>query len=114
VSETLNGIRRSIGTAQQGKAPHLTSGIRWIVACYPKTLSGLSERALVHFGFAGTFRRSELAAIDCAHLSFTLDGLVSDLCRSKTDQEAIGRKVGIPYWEGGSHLPGPRAAPTGS
>ena len=31
------------------------------------------------------------------HLSFTRDGLVIDLHRSKTDQEAAGRKVGIPF-----------------
>ena len=97
VSETLKGIRRSIGTAQEGKAPLLTSDIRRIVASCPETLSGLRDRALVLVGFAGAFRRSELAAIDFAHISFTKDGLVIDLCRSKTDQEAAGRKVGIPF-----------------
>jgi integrase len=97
VSETLKGIRRSIGTAQEGKAPLLTSDIRRIVACSPETLLGLHDRALILVGFAGAFRRSELAAIDFAHLSFTKDGLVIDLRRSKTDQEAIGRKVGIPF-----------------
>jgi integrase len=97
VSETLKGIRRSIGTAQQGKAPLLTSDIRRIVACCPETLLGLRDRALILVGFAGAFRRSELAAIECTHLSFTKDGLVIDLRRSKTDQEAAGRKVGIPF-----------------
>jgi site-specific recombinase XerC len=58
---------------------------------------GLRDRALLLVGFAGAFRRSELAAIDFTHLSFTEDGLVIDLCRSKTDQEAAGRKVGIPF-----------------
>ena len=47
--------------------------------------------------FASAFRRSEFAAIDLAHLSFTKDGLVIDLCRSKTGQEGSGRKVGIPF-----------------
>jgi len=37
VSETLKGIRRSIGTAQEGKAPLLTSDIRRIVAACPET-----------------------------------------------------------------------------
>jgi integrase len=97
VSETLKGIRRTIGTAQEGKAPLLTSDIRRIVASCPETLSGLRDKALVLIGFAGAFRRSELAAIDFTHLSFTKDGLVIDLCRSKTDQEAAGRKVGIPF-----------------
>jgi integrase len=97
VSETLKGIRRSIGTAQEGKAPLLTSDIRRIVASCPQTLSGLRDRALILVGFAGAFRRSELASIDLAHLSFTEDGLIIDLRRSKTDQEASGRKVGIPF-----------------
>ena len=97
VSETLKGIRRLIGTAQEGKAPLLTSDIRRIVASCPETLSGLRDRALILVGFAGAFRRSELAAIDFAHLAFTQDGLVIDLRRSKTDQEAAGRKVGIPF-----------------
>jgi integrase len=97
VSETLKGIRRSIGTAQEGKAPLLTNDIRRIVAACPETLSGLRDRALVLVGFAGAFRRSELAAMNFADLSFTKDGLVIDLRRSKTDQEAAGRKVGIPF-----------------
>lgn len=58
---------------------------------------GLRDRVLILVGFAGAFRRSELAAIDYANLTFTQDGLVIDLCRSKTDQEAAGRKVGIPF-----------------
>jgi hypothetical protein len=33
-----------------------------------------------------SFRRSELAAIDFTNLSFTEDGLIIDLHRSKTDQ----------------------------
>jgi integrase len=97
VSETLKGIRRSIGTAQEGNAPLLTNDIRRIVAACPETLSGLRDRALVLVGFAGAFRRSELAAMNFADLSFTKDGLVIDLRRSKTDQEAAGRKVGIPF-----------------
>ncbi len=97
VSETLKGIRRSFGTAQEGKAPLLTADIRKIVACCPQTIMGIRDRALVLVGFASAFRRSELAAIDCAHLSFTENGLIIDLRRSKTDQEAAGRKVGIPF-----------------
>jgi site-specific recombinase XerD len=97
VSETLKGIRRSIGTAQEDKAPLLTADIRRIVAACPETLSGLRDRALILVGYASAFRRSELAAIECTHLSYTKDGLVIDLRRSKTDQEAAGRKVGIPF-----------------
>jgi integrase len=97
VSDTLKGIRRAIGTAQQGKAPLLTADIRRIVDSCPETLSGLRDRALVLIGFAGAFRRSELAAINHADLSLTQEGLVIHIRRSKTDQEGSGRKVGIPF-----------------
>jgi site-specific recombinase XerD len=99
VSETLKGIRRAIGTAQHGKKPLLTADIRRIVAHCPKNLTGTRDRALVLIGFAGAFRRSELAAIDVSDVSFCKDGLVIDLRRSKTDQEASGRQVGIPFGE---------------
>jgi len=57
VSETLKGIRRSIGTAQEGKAPLLTSDIRRIVAYCLETLSSLRDRALILVGYASAFRR---------------------------------------------------------
>lgn len=48
-------------------------------------------------GFSGAFRRSELAALEFGDLKFTAEDLVIDLRRSKTDQEAKGREVGIPF-----------------
>ncbi|MGA2891187.1 MAG: site-specific integrase [Terracidiphilus sp.] len=95
-SKTLKGIRRAIGTAQHGKDPLLTADIRRIVESCPENLAGLRDKALILIGFAGAFRRSELAAIDVADHSFRKEGLVIDLRRSKTDQEASGRQVGIP------------------
>jgi integrase len=97
VSETLKGIRRAIGTAQHGKIPLLTADIRRIISHCPKNLTGTRDRALILIGFAGAFRRSELAAIAVTDVSYCKDGLVIDLRRSKTDQEAHGRKVGIPF-----------------
>ena len=97
VSETLKGIRRAIGTKQHGKDPLLTADIQRIVERCPESLPGLRDRALVLIGFAGAFRRSEIATIDFADLSFQKDGLVIDLKKSKTDQEGSGRKVGIPW-----------------
>jgi integrase len=51
-------------------------------------------------GFAGAFRRSELCAINCSDLEQTSSGLIITLSRSKTDQEGIGRRIGIPYARG--------------
>jgi integrase len=97
VGETLKGIRRTIGTAQKGKDPLLANDIRAIVAASEEGLQGLRDRALVLVGFAGAFRRSELARIDVCDLSFNKDGVVIDIRVSKTDQEGTGRKVGLPF-----------------
>lgn len=97
VSETLKGIRRTIGTAQHGKDALVTSDIRRMTEHCPLGLRGARDRALLLVGFAGAFRRSELAALEVGDLKFTAEGLVIDLRRSKTDQEAKGREVGIPF-----------------
>jgi len=97
VGETLKGIRRTIGTAQKGKDPLLAVDIRAIVAASAEGLHGSRDRALVLVGFAGAFRRSELARINVSDLSFNIDGVVIDVRVSKTDQERAGRKVGLPF-----------------
>jgi len=48
-------------------------------------------------GFAGAFHRSELVSLDVAGLQYTRAGLVITLRRSKTDHEAAGRRVGVPF-----------------
>ena len=87
VSETLKGIRRTLGTAQHTKAALLTADIRRMLDALPDTLAGRRDRALLLLGFAGGFRRSELAALDCQDVLATEDGLVVKLRRSKTDPE---------------------------
>lgn len=51
-------------------------------------------------GFAGGFRRSELARIQRHELTFGKNGVIVEVPTSKTDQEGAGRKVGLPF---GSH-----------
>lgn len=97
VSETLKGIRRTLGTAQFGKQPLLTEQIRAMIQALPGNLQGKRDRAMLLMGFAGGFRRSELAALRVADVAVEKDGLLVSLQRSKTDQEGQGRKVGLPY-----------------
>jgi site-specific recombinase XerD len=97
VSEVWKGIKRKKGTAQQGKKPLLTPDLRRIIAGLPEDLRGQRDRALLLAGFAGGFRRSELAALRVADLETTPDGLIVRLGRSKTDQEGQGRPVALPY-----------------
>jgi integrase len=97
VGETLKGIRRTKGTAQHGKDPLLSADIRRIVAAQREDLIGLRDAAIVLVGFAGGFRRSELAFIDVCDLKFSADGVVVSVRKSKTDQEGAGREVGLPF-----------------
>ena len=97
VSETLKGIRRKLGTAQVTKRPLYTDQVRAMIRALPENLQGLRDRALLLLGFAGGFRRSELAALKVDDISMETDGLVIVLRRSKTDQEGQGRKVALPY-----------------
>ena len=97
VRSTLKGIKRTLGTAPDQKAPALTDDIRAMVEATDPGLIGLRDRALILLGFAGAFRRSELTATNLDDLDFTRNGLTVTLRRSKTDQEGAGRKIGIPY-----------------
>lgn len=97
VSETLKGIRRSLGTAQPGKDPLLTADIRNMLDALDDGLLGCRDRALLLVGFAGGFRRSELVSLDVADVSETADGLVIRVRRSKTDPESRGTTVALPY-----------------
>ena len=97
VRATLKGIRRTLGTAPQQKAPTLTDDIRAMVEVTDGGLIGLRDRALILLGFAGAFRRSELVRLDVEDCVFGKDGLTITLSRSKTDQDCAGRKIGIPF-----------------
>jgi len=97
VRNTLKGIRRTLGAAAVQKAPALTEDIRAMIAATGTGMIGVRDRALILLGFAGAFRRSEVVGLDIADLDFSRDGLTVTLRRSKTDQDGIGRKVGVPY-----------------
>ncbi len=96
VAETLQGIRRTLGTAQPGKTPLLTADLIQVLAHLPGDLSGARDRALLLAGYTGGLRRSELAAAAVEDLLWKDEGAVLTLRRSKTDQEGQGRQVAIP------------------
>jgi len=97
VSETMKGIRRTLGTAQPGKEPLLTADILKMLDTLGDGLPGSRDRALLLVGFAGGFRRSEIVSLDVEDIAETADGLVIRVRRSKTDPEAKGTTVALPY-----------------
>jgi len=105
VSETLTGISRVARQAGQGPRPKLAARIailREMTAGIGDDLPGLRDRALLLLGFAGAFRRAELARIEVGHIEDTEHGLRITLPVSKGDRAMLGVQVGIPY--GGSEL----------
>jgi integrase len=101
VLATFKGIRRVIGSAQDAKMPLLTGDLARIVAACPDNLAGKRDKAILLISFAAALRRSESAALRCEDVMLVNSvgqksaGLVLTVRKSKTDQEAKGRKIGI-------------------
>lgn len=81
------------------KAPPITLPIlRQMIAALPAdTPQGIRDRAALVLGFALMGRRSELSALDIGDIVFTEDGLEVHIAMSKTDQDAVGESIPIPY-----------------
>lgn len=99
VHATLRGIRHTHGSAQRQVAPAIKEDILLMVAGL-KGNKGIRDRALLLVGFAGAFRRSELASLIVADIEQAKQGVIFQLRRSKTDQEGQGRKIAIPFARG--------------
>ncbi|MFI6510840.1 site-specific integrase [Streptosporangium sp. NPDC050855] len=104
--DALRAYRRAWSTTAGNtvrKAPPITIDIlRSLIDHTPDdTPTGIRDRAALVLGFALMGRRSELTALDCEHLTFPRQGLEVFIPMSKTDQDAAGQSVAIPY---GSHL----------
>jgi hypothetical protein len=58
---------------------------------------GREHTTIVLVSYATANRRSESAALNVEDVTLCPEGLVVNIRRSKTDQEAAGRKVGVAY-----------------
>lgn len=97
VREIVRGIRRTVGTAQDGATPLSLGDLRRIIARLPDTVTGVRDRAVLLVGFAGALRRSELVGLNACDVEERAEGLILQLRRSKSDQEGAGRQVALPY-----------------
>jgi len=83
------------GAAKQGKRPVIAELLQRMVALCPDSMICPRDRALLAFGFAGAFRRSELVALGVEDLTEVPGGLRVLIRRSKTDQEGLGIEIAI-------------------
>ncbi|CAK0765663.1 Tyrosine recombinase XerD [Gammaproteobacteria bacterium] len=95
VLDTVRGIKRVKGTAQNKKTPLTAARIKESVSHCSNTLAGLRDRALLLLGFAGAFRRSELVRLTVEDLQETKDGYKVIIKKSKTDQTGEGQTIAI-------------------
>ncbi|MGU3433213.1 site-specific integrase [Actinomycetes bacterium M1A6_2h] len=108
VAATLAGIKREYATAgdrpRTPRAPLLVADIALMVSTARERCTGWADdvlerrdSALLLMGFAGAFRRSELADLTCGDVKIhRQDGLHIRLTKSKTDQEGQGAVRALP------------------
>lgn len=103
VARTLQGIRRERGRPLDQKAPLLIDELRAALKAiernaHPSGVIGHRDTGLLVFGFAGAFRRSELASLAVSDITrHHEDGLYVMVRKSKTDQLSRGMRKALPY-----------------
>jgi integrase len=96
VRATLAGIRRTAKRGAGQMRPLMTAQLVATVKAISGDVRGSRDKAILLIGFAGAFRRSELASINVEDCGMRGAELVIRLRKSKTDQEGRGREVVIP------------------
>ena len=99
VRETLKGVLRAIGATRQqhGKDPLLSGDIRRILRCCPNRPAGLRDRCLLLALYGGALRRSEAAALEISDVTFTPEGAVLEIRRSKAQEIGAGYQIPLPW-----------------
>ncbi|OZE93204.1 integrase [Rhodococcus sp. 14-2686-1-2] len=109
VTATLSGIRREYAAAgdrpRTPRDPLLVDDIKLLVATARERCRGWADEvlerrdsAILLLGFAGAFRRSEIADLVCGDITVHRhDGLHVRLRKSKTDPEGRGAVKALPY-----------------
>jgi site-specific recombinase XerD len=94
----LEGISR-VKHIRQKQAPAFTLANfkRAVKHVDAKTLTGLRDRVILLLGFTGAFRRSELVALDIEDLTFSEEGLLINVAKSKTNQFGAAEEKAIFY-----------------
>ena len=110
ITENLIGIKRRIGSYQNGKKPLLINNLYQIIDLINhnqinKSLQSLRDKAIILLGFAGGFRRSELVSLVKTDLEFVSEGVKITLRKSKSDQYGQGLIKGIPYFKNTQYCP---------
>ena len=110
IKENLIGIKRKIGIYQKGKKPLLYNNLIKIVNFINSNIVNKNEqlqrdKTVILLGFAGGFRRSELATLNLEDIEFVDKGVKITVQKSKTDQYGEGLIKAIPYFSDANYCP---------
>jgi site-specific recombinase XerD len=100
------GLRQELGVRPNKKRAADEEVLRRLLAVVPtEGLLGLRDRAMLTLGWCAALRRSELVALDVAHVTRAPKGGVVFVATSKTDQERHGEEVPIFFSNLEEHCP---------
>ncbi len=99
IRKIMQGVARTKGSAPKKKEAATDVILRDAIRAYASGDAAKAKRdkAILTVGFFAALRRSELAAIDIEHVTFTDEGALITLPRRKTDQEGHGTVIGLPH-----------------
>jgi integrase len=91
------GIARQHAAPVRRKAPLVLESMRAVLDQLGGDPRDARDRAILLLAWGGALRRSEVVALRRADVREVKEGLVLTIARGKTDQEGVGRQVGLPY-----------------
>src|SRR5680860_408555 len=97
VRETHKGIRRTLQHRIRKATPLRSGDLRAYFRTTNGDLRSVQARAILTWGLAGAFRRSELVGLNVEDLEATDEGFRVTVWQSKTDQEGRGQVKAIVY-----------------
>lgn len=97
VRAVLRGLRRTLGVKQRQAQALLRADLFAVLDQLGDRTKDHRDRAMLLLGWACAMRRSELVALDVEDIAFTAQGALVTVRRSKTDQEARGREIAVPF-----------------
>jgi integrase len=105
VKAVWGGIARAHGGPPVRKTPLVVEAMRACLDQLDDTVRGRRDRALLLLAWGGALRRSEVVGLRCGDVQAEDRGLIITVRKSKTDQLAAGRQIGIPYGRTPAYCP---------
>ena len=99
VLETVwRGIKRVKGTKTESKEAIWTSDLKkFIDVLEYHSIGNIRDRAVLLFGFLSAQRRENIAEVRVEDLTFSPQGIIWKMPKSKTDQSGEGKLIPIPH-----------------